>query len=101
MDAVDGYVGDDGKLYHDPCTSGSGQPKQRWPNERAAAYVVELVALGLYRKPGKARNRNKKKLYPYRCPKCDGWHVSKCRFPADLELHEAALRLVRTETKPG
>lgn len=99
MDAVDGYVGDDGKLYRDPCTSRAGLPKQRWPNEKAACYVVELVALGLYRRTGARRNPKKKKLYPYLCPKCEGYHVARCRTAADLERHEAALLLVQ-KTKP-
>lgn len=94
MDAADAYVGDDGRVYRNPCTSQRGQRKERWPNETAACYVVELAALGMHRVRGQ-----KIKLYPYECPRCGGWHLARVRTEEHYDRHRRALEAAR-KTKP-
>lgn len=86
------YVGDDGQRYRDPCTSKRGNKKERWPNETAAWFVVELVARGEHRAKGKPA-----KMYPYLCPKCHGWHLASCRTVEQVAKHEAGLASIIAE----
>lgn len=85
MDAV-GYLGSDGKRYRNPCTSQRGKPKERWPSEKTAWFVVELVARGEHRARGV-----KATMYPYRCPRCEGWHLASCRTEEQHEMHRAGI----------
>lgn len=71
---------------NDPCTSRSGKPKERWPNAEAAWFVVELVAAGKHRTRGR-----RGKMYAYLCPKCDGWHLAKCRNAKDRKRHRRGI----------
>lgn len=78
--------------HRKPCTTRRGKQKERWPNEQAAWFVAELVALGMRRVGGR-----KKQLYAYRCPHCAGWHLASCRTAQDRRVHEAGLVNLRAE----
>ena len=80
------YIGDDGAAYYDPCTSGAGKPKQRWPNEDAAWFVVDKFV---------TQRKNPRTLYAYRCPKCEGWHLATASTPHKLRKHLKGLAAIR------
>lgn len=83
-----GFIGDDGAVYGDPCTSKRGRQKKRWPNEDAAWFVVDLAKRGLY----EVAKRQRLRLYPYHCPKCGGWHTASAgKDPVKLKRHREGL----------
>ncbi len=86
------YIGSDGEAYNNPCTSKLGKQKERWPSERTAWFVAELVSMGLHRKHGR-----RGKMYPYRCPKCAGYHLTTCRTAEHHRAHAAGIAQLREE----
>jgi hypothetical protein len=89
---MEGFVGDDGQRYKNPCTSSRGVLKERWPNEQAAWFVADLVARGIHRAKGVPA-----KMYPYHCPKCHGYHLSSCRTKKHFDTHEAGIAALRDQ----
>lgn len=75
-----------------PCTTRRGKQKERWPNEQAAWFVVELASLGMHGARGRIVQ-----LYPYRCPRCAGWHLASCRTWQDRRRHESGVADLRAE----